>query len=128
MVEIELKYKYGFRNLVAWQEAHRLTLDVYKVTRLFPSEEKFGIISQLRRSTSSVGANIAEGSSRRTKRDQSHFYTLAKSSLAEVGNFLELSHDLEYLPDQDYKRLTNHLNRAAYLIYRLIEGNNSSHS
>jgi four helix bundle protein len=125
MAEVELKYKYGFRNLVAWQEAHRFTLDIYKVTRSFPTEEKFGIISQLRRSASSVGANIAEGSSRRTKRDQSHFYTLAKSSLSEVDNFLELSHDLKYLPDQDYKRLTNHLNRVAYLIHRLIGGNNA---
>ena len=122
------KYQFGFRSLVAWQEAHKLTLDIYQVTRLFPTEEKFGIVSQLRRASSSVGANLAEGYSRKTHRDQNYFYTLAKSSLAEVDNFLELAHDLTYLSDKDYTRLTNHLNRAAFLIYRLIKQKKASFS
>lgn len=114
------KYKGGFRALVVWQEAHKLTLAIYRLSSSFPSEEKFGITNQLRRAASSVGANIAEGSSRRTTKDRNLFYTMAKSSLAEVDNFLELAHDLGYLTDAQYKQLLDHLNRVAYLLFRLL--------
>src|SRR5882762_6562457 len=92
----------GFRKLIVWREAHSLTLEVYTLTRQFTAEEKFGMISQLRRAASSVGANLAEGSSRHTAKDQHHFYWMAKGSLAEVDNLLELAHDLGYIADAEY--------------------------
>jgi len=117
---IAQKYNKGFRKLIVWREAHALTLQVYRITKAFPNEEKFGIISQLRRASSSIGANIAEGSSRATMKDQNRFYLIAKSSLSEVDNFLELSHDLSYITDSEYAKLVEHLNRVASLVSKLI--------
>ena len=114
------KYTRGFRRLVVWQEAHSLTLEIYKMTSSFPKEEKFGITSQLRRASSSIGANIAEGSSRNTAKDQNLFYSIARSSLVEVDNFLELAHDLSYLNNAQYQKLVDHLNKIAYLLSQLI--------
>ena len=62
-----------FKDLKVWQKAHMLVLEIYKITRNFPNEEKFGLTSQLRRSASSVPANIVEGFKRKSKRDYSHF-------------------------------------------------------
>ena len=63
----------SFKDLTVWQKAHSLTLLVYKITKNFPAEEKFGIVSQLRRAVSSVPTNIVEGFKRRGPRDFSHF-------------------------------------------------------
>jgi len=115
------KYTGGFRKLVVWQRSHELTKNIYIITKSFPSEERYGITSQIRDAASSVGANIAEGSSRRTKNDQRKFYNIAKASLSEVDNFLELSHDLGYMPEKDYEILLEHLNKVAYLLCRLID-------
>ncbi|MCF7845013.1 MAG: four helix bundle protein [Kiritimatiellales bacterium] len=120
MVDQTRKYTKGFRNLIVWKESHELTKQIYKITRQFPADERFGITSQLRRASSSIGANIAEGSSRKTSKDQKNFYNIAKASLSEVDNFLELAHDLGYLPDQDYNSLLELINKVAYLLCRLI--------
>ena len=117
------KYSDGFRKLKAWQEAHTLVLLIYKITKKFPNEERFGMISQLRRAAASISANIAEGAGRTTKRDKSRFYVIARGSLTEVDNFLELAHDLELLSDEYYKKLLHQLNKTGYLLHRLILGN-----
>lgn len=114
------KYTGGFRKLIVWQEAHKLALMVYKETLKFPEYEKFGITSQVRDSASSVSANIAEGSSRRTAKDQNKFYTIAKASLVETDNFLELSHDLKYINNQTYEKMLEQVNKVGYLLFRLI--------
>jgi len=67
-----------FRDLTAWQKAHQFTLQVYRLTRSFPDDEKFGIIAQLRRAAASIPANIAEGFVRRGPRDKAHFYNIAQ--------------------------------------------------
>ena len=64
----------GFKSLVAWQKAYQLALDVYRITKIFPKEELFGLVSQLRRAASSVPANIAEGWGRRQKKFFNNFY------------------------------------------------------
>ncbi|MBI3331499.1 four helix bundle protein [Candidatus Peregrinibacteria bacterium] len=116
-------YRGGFRKLVAWQEAHRLSLFVYELTAQFPEREKYGVTDQMRRAANSVGANIAEGSSRRTVKDQNSFYINARSSLVEVDNFAELVHDLKYINDDQYRQLLEKINKVGYLIFRLLNRN-----
>lgn len=114
-------YQAGFRKLVVWQQAHTLALMIYRAVSNFPDHEKFGITSQLRRASSSVSANIAEGSGRSTAKDKVHFYVIARGSLVECDNFLELAHDLQYINDESYKELLQHLNKVGFLLSRLIK-------
>ena len=73
-----------FRDLRVWQKSHDLTLKIYKITKYFPSEEKFGIVSQLRRAASSVPTNIVEGYKRKSSKEYSYFLNVAASSLEET--------------------------------------------
>jgi four helix bundle protein len=86
-----------FQDLEVWQKAHQLVLVVYKITRTFPSEEKFGLVPQMRRSGVSIAANIAEGFKKRGNRDKANFYNIAQGSLEELRYYFILSRDLEYL-------------------------------
>jgi len=113
------RFKDGFRKLIVWQEAHDLTIHVYKVTTSFPSHERFGLTSQLRRASSSIGAQIAEGSRMRTAAHRRIYYERAYASAAEVDNFLELSLDLLYLTSEQYQKLLARVNRTSYLLHQL---------
>ena len=83
-----------YRDLVAWKRSHELTLAVYKQTKRFPAEERFGLTSQLRRASYSVPANITEGSGRDTNKDYLRFLIIALASLKESEYFLLLARDL----------------------------------
>lgn len=87
----------GFRDLKVWQRSMRLVTDIYQATADFPSEEKYGLTSQLRRAAVSIPANIAEGSGRETTRDNLRFLSIAQGSIAEVETLLEISIDLGLL-------------------------------
>jgi len=87
----------SFRQLETWQEAHKLVLMVYRVTADFPPDERFGLVSQMRRAAASVPANIAEGFKRRGVQDKIRFYNVAEGSLEELKYFILLSHDLGYI-------------------------------
>lgn len=110
----------GFRSLVAWKEAKLLTLKIYKLTKNFPKEELFGLTSQLRRASSSIMANIAEGSGMATKPHQTSYYVRAKASALEVDNFSELTFELEYLAREQFEDLADHCARIIHLINQLI--------
>ena len=73
----------SFRDLIVWKKSHELTLEIYKTTKFFPSEEKFGISSQIRRAAYSISANIVEGHPRKTKKEFIQFLSIAKGSLEE---------------------------------------------
>jgi four helix bundle protein len=88
-----------FQDLEAWQQAHVLTLQVYRQTQRFPPEERYGLVSQMRRAAVSVPANVAEGFKRQGIRDKVRFYNLAEGSLEELKYYFILSHDLGYLTD-----------------------------
>ena len=94
-----------FRNLKVWQKAHSLTLDVYRNTRGFPADEKFGLTNQLRRSCASVPANLAEGCAREGDSDFARFVNIAAGSASETDYHLLLARDLEYLDGTAYDRL-----------------------
>lgn len=86
-----------FEDLEVWQCAHKLVLEIYKITSVFPAEEKFGLISQMRRAGVSIAANIAEGFKKRGTKDKTNFYNIAQGSLEELRYYLILSRDLGYL-------------------------------
>ncbi len=93
---MESKLK-SFEDLKVWQKAHAIALEVYKLTQKYPSEEKFGLISQMRRSVVSVPANIVEGFKKRGTKDKANFYNIAQGSLEELKYYLILSKDLKYI-------------------------------
>ncbi|MBI2055185.1 MAG: four helix bundle protein [Candidatus Sungbacteria bacterium] len=95
----------GYKKLNVYNKAHELVLSVYGATKLFPKDELFGLISQMRRCAVSVPANVVEGYGRRTAGDKLQFYYIARSSLNELEYYLDLSHDLSYLPKVDYDKL-----------------------
>jgi four helix bundle protein len=89
-----------------WQKSHELVLLIYRLTTKFPSEEKFGLTSQIRRAGVSIASNITEGFSRhsRTHRISINFYDIARGSLEEVKYQLLLSKDLKYINTEDYNK------------------------
>lgn len=97
---------YTFRDIKAWQKAHKLVLEIYQSTKEFPKFETYGLTSQLRRSSSSVATNIVEGYKRRTDKDFSHFLNIADTSLEETKYHLLLAHDLEYLSKDKFDELS----------------------
>lgn len=94
-----------FRDLIVWQRAHRLTLEIYRETNNFPREERFGLQSQLRRAAVSIPANIAEGSARTTDAELKHFLSIALGSATEVEYHLLLCHELGYVGAETYEEL-----------------------
>lgn len=86
----------SFKELIVWQKAHQFVLEIYHFTRGFPSDEKFGLCSQIRRAAVSVPANIAEGFPKRGPSDKARFFNIAQGSLEEVHYYLILANDLGY--------------------------------
>ena len=83
-------YTYYFEKLEVWKLSKDLVKEVYLITNNFPNEEKFNIVSQIRRAVISIPTNLSEGSSRSTRKDQANFTTISFSSLMEVLNLLIL--------------------------------------
>ncbi|MBP9855054.1 MAG: four helix bundle protein [Candidatus Omnitrophica bacterium] len=93
-----------FEDLIVWEKSHRLTLDIYLKTKCFPKEELFGLVSQIRRSSMSICANIAEGQRKSTK-DFSRFLQISLGSLEETKYYLILSRDLQYISLSEFTEL-----------------------
>jgi four helix bundle protein len=119
-------YTFSFERLDVWTKSRLLTKSIYQLTRNFPVEEKYGITSQLRRAALSVCSNIAEGSSRKSKKDQSHFYNIAYSSLMETLNQLIISNDLDYLATQSLTDLRTEIHKISLMLNRLISYSNNT--
>ncbi|WP_278352767.1 four helix bundle protein [Chryseobacterium gleum] len=98
-------YKFYFEKLEVWNNARSLVKDIYQITSLFPENEKFGITNQIRRASTSITANIAEGMCRSTEKEKSRFISISFGSCIEVINFLIISNDLEFLDNKNYEQL-----------------------
>src|SRR6266853_2239851 len=109
----------SFEDLTVWQEAHKLTLEVYKLTARFSAAEKYGIVSQLRRCSSSVPANIAEGFGRATTRELLRCLQIARGELEETRYFVLLRRDLGYVTLQDCENVGQYCNTVGRLINAL---------
>lgn len=97
----------SFTDLIAWQEGHKLVLEIYKATKIWPKEELFGLISQIRRAVVSITSNLAEGFSRSTLKDKANFYSMALGSLTEAQNQLLVARDLDYLEKALFSKIAH---------------------
>ncbi len=89
------------KNLDVWKLAMECVSDIYRITRAFPIDERFGLTDQLRRASVSIPSNIAEGSSRNTKKEFVNFLYMAQGSLSEIDTQLEIALKLEYITLED---------------------------
>ncbi len=110
-----------FRNLNVWQKSHELTLAVYRATVAFPKSELYGLTSQLRRASSSIAANIAEGCGRGGDADFARFVQVAMGSASEVEYHLLLARDLGLLPDDAYQNLDGQVTEVKRMLATLIK-------
>lgn len=95
-----------YKKLKVWQDSVALSIQLYTATKLFPHEEQFGLVSQLRRAAISVPSNIAEGSKRGTKKDFISFLRIAHGSGAEIETQLLIAKELHFIEEEEYKKLT----------------------
>ena len=110
----------SFTDLNTWKSAHKLTVDIYIETKKYPKEETYGLVSQIRRASSSIMANIAEGFARYPYKDKTRFYYHARASLAEVQNHLYLSQSLDYISEIQFSELLKETGNLGQLINGLI--------
>lgn len=94
-----------FHSLLVWQKSHQFALDIYSVTKDFPKDESFGLVSQIRRSSSSIPTNIAEGCGRGSDADFGRFLQISMGSASEAEYQLLLSRDLSYIDNEKYEEL-----------------------
>ena len=111
----------SFTDLKAWQQAHRLTLAVYKSSKDFPPFEQFGLTNQMRRASVSIESNIAEGFGRQTKKEKNQFYYHAKGSLLELKSQLFLARDLDYMNKEVSEEIINSANFTHAILEGLIK-------
>jgi len=111
----------SFTDLVAWKEGHSLVLDIYKITKSFPVDERFALINQIRRAVVSVTSNIAEGFSRNGKKEKVQFFYVALGSLTETQNQLLIAKDLGYLNEKVFEEIANKTVNVSKLLNGLIK-------
>jgi four helix bundle protein len=111
----------NFKELQVWQKAHAMTLAVYDKTRGFPREELYGLTSQMRRSSASIGANIAEGSGRRSDGEICRFLRIARGSACELEYHLLLARDLSLLTEEDFRELSRMADEQQRMLTALIQ-------
>jgi four helix bundle protein len=108
-----------FTELKVWQQAHALVLEIYPLTAQFPTEERYGLTSQLRRAAASVPSNIAEGAKKASNADYARYLNIAEASLAETEYFLILSRDLRYIEAATVEPLFNKVADLARMLHAL---------
>lgn len=114
----EIKKIKTFTDLETWKEAHRLVLIIYKITKTFPKEETFGLVSQMRRAVVSITSNIAEGFSRQSYSEKVYFYSIAQGSNTELQNQLLIAKDVGYLNKDDFNETAD----QSLAVQRLLKG------
>lgn len=116
--------EFSFEKLIAYQKAKEYTICIYHLLKKFPSDERYAMCDQLKRASVSIVSNIAEGTSRTTNKDKSHFLDIAYSSLMETYSQLDLAKDLEYITEDDMELVQ----RQALEIVKLLAGLKKSYS
>lgn len=108
-----------FTELKVWQRSHQLVLGVYRLTKKFPVDERYGLLSQLRRAVFSVPTNIAEGSKRQGSQDYARFLNIAEGSLAETEYLLMVARDLGYVEPQQTDAIMREIHEIAGMLNNL---------
>jgi four helix bundle protein len=110
-----------FRDLMVWEASHKLTLEIYAVTAAFPRYELYGLTSQIRRCSASIGANIAEGCGKRGNNEFQRYLQIASGSGSELDYHLLLARDLSFLPETDYLNLAKKLLGIRKMLTSLLQ-------
>ncbi|MEO0294355.1 MAG: four helix bundle protein [candidate division WOR-3 bacterium] len=108
------------REYDVFNVSHKMTLEIYKLTKSFPKEEICGLVSQLRRSTYSIPMNLGEGGGRKGEKDFARFVSIALDSCEEVRYQLLLSKDLGYIDNKDYERIESEYERIKMMLSKLF--------
>jgi len=108
----------SFTDLDAWKERHKLVISIYKITRSFPKEEMFGLISQIRRCAVSITSNIAEGFSRLSYKEKIQFYSIALGSVTEMQNQLLVARDVQFMDKENFGQIA----AQTITVHKIING------
>ena len=111
----------SFRDLKVWQKAHELVLCVYKITAKFPAEERFGLVSQVRRAVVSVAANIVEGFRRISAKESLRFYDISNASLEELRYEMQVSFDLSYFTKDTFSEVNAKMEEVSKMLNSWIK-------
>jgi four helix bundle protein len=111
----------NFRDLVVWHKAHALTLASYKATATFPRHELYGLTSQIRRASASIGINIAEGCGRRGNGEFHRFLQIASGSASELEYEFLLARDLQLISEVDYQHLSGDVCEVKRMLASLLQ-------
>ena len=106
-------YTFSFEKLNVWQDSIKLVKDIYEITRGFPEMEKFGLNSQFRRSSVSISSNLAEGTTRDSKKDKRRFITIAFGSTMETLNQLIVAKELDYISEESYLAIRKEIEKVS---------------
>lgn len=110
-----------FKELRVWSKAHELTVSIYVITRSFPKDEMYGLTSQVRRSASSIGANIAEGCGRHSDGEMTRFLQIARGSASETEYHLLLAKDLGLLSEAEFRKAEHKLLEVQRMLTALVQ-------
>jgi four helix bundle protein len=116
---MKYNYTFSFEKLSSWQDARNLVKVVYSITADFPKQEIYGLVSQMRRASSSVSSSISEGSGRSSPKDQAHFYQMTYSSILELLNHFYTALDLNYIDQQTFENMRNAICSLSFKINAL---------
>ncbi len=108
----------SFTDLNAWKEGHKLVLTIYEITKSFPKEEVFGLISQMRRCAVSITSNIAEGFSRQSYKEKVQFYSMAQGSVTELQNQLIIARDISFIEKDKFQEIA----LQSITVHKIING------
>jgi four helix bundle protein len=111
----------NYKQLKIWKRSFELAIKIYKITAKFPKHENYNLTSQLRRASTSISTNIAEGASKHTPTDFVRFLNQAYASLKEVESLITLSKELKYILVKDFEPLSKEIDEIARMIYKFIE-------
>ncbi len=113
--------KQSYKNLIVWQKAIELVTEIYSITKTFPTEERFGLTSQLNRAVVSVPTNIAEGWGRESSKNYLQFLRISRGSLMEVETLMLISKNLDYVNQEKFKLISDKIEEVGKILHGLIK-------
>ncbi len=113
--------KSTYKDLIVWQKSIALVTSLYAITKTFPADEKFGIVSQINRAAISVPANIAEGWGRESSKNYLQFLRISRDSLMELETLMIISRNLNYINEQNFLEVNKQIDEVGKILHGLIK-------
>ena len=109
-----------YRDLIVWQKSKELVIASYLVSKSMPADEKYALVSQIKRAATSIPANIAEGFGRSSSKDREHFYTIARGSVYELDTHIQIAKDLGFINDKEFTEILQQIEDVIKLLSAFI--------